>query len=238
MNSRKITVIFILLFNFAFGKHKPLVDYAAFVLVENKTEYFVPSDRIADTIIKTYKIGSYQFRAIAIRKYAEVGSGILEILEVKYSVNGQKLEFINQVDFEFNSKMNLKPVCKIQSDSSLIILLISSTTPNKSGMCGACTYDEYNFWHLKGSKLDKMFTITNGISTDFSSYEYYKNQELITGSLFEEANDYNRNTQSYWKNNSTYVFQIENDNYKRNFYIQFDTLKKMVSVVPGKKLKQ
>lgn len=235
MNPRKITIILLLLSNFAFAKHKPLVVYSTFVLVENETEFLSPLNRIADTIIKTYKIGSYQFRATAIRKYAEVGSGILEILELKYTVNGQKIEFINQVEFEFNSKINLKPVCKIQSDSSLIILLISSTTPNKSGMCGACTYDEYNFWHLKGSKLDKMFTITNGISTDFSSYEFYKNNELITGSLFEDANDYNRNTQSYWKNNSTYVFQIENDNYKRNFYIQFDIIKKMVSIVPGKK---
>lgn len=107
---------------------------SVFVLVENKQEYFPPLESTADTIIKKYKIGYYQFKATAIKKYAEVGEGILQILEVNYTVNGQKMEFINQVDFEFNNKMNLKPDCKIQSDSSLIILLTSNTTRNMPGM--------------------------------------------------------------------------------------------------------
>ena len=215
---------------------------SVFSLVSD-TSYFYPSLESLDETVasKKFRTGNYTTKVKGTVKYQEVGEGVLGVLYVDYDVQSQKIGYVDYIDDE-PVKTDFKPNYKAQKDGSLIFLITNSTTPNHSGMCGGCEYYDSEFWVIKQKKKNILFSFSSSTSTGYTTYFYNNGKSDRKGRFYLENNDDADNTEdnpdvdTYWKNNSTYVFHVTDNTLARNFYLHFVTVNKktIVKLTVGK----
>lgn len=219
--------------------HSGLFDYkdSSFVLTRD-TFYYYPSLETRKLFArKNYKAGKFIIKAEAFENYHDYGeAGIFPELEIKYKIGNQTLTTINNAEFDEKDK-DLKPDYKLQNNAALILLLTDETNGHRSGMCGAATSSDSDFWLINGSSKPPQKLFSFSYSTCYSNvtYSFIRNGKKVTGNLYidsksEEDSKYLEN--SYWKNNSTYVFIVSNSDatFSRNFYLHFNASNKKVPV--------
>lgn len=216
----------------------------AFTLVSD-TSFFSPSlESVNKTIaIKKFKTGNSITKVIATKKYEEVGQGILPVLYVDYHVQSQSIGYVNYMFGEETGEMNFKPDHKVQKDSGLIFLVTDVTTPNHSGMCGGCEYDDSSFWLIKQNRKKLLFSFSWNSNSSYTTYTYHNGRSDIKGRFYLEndlgADEHDENSivdNAYWKNNNTYVFHVSDETFERNFYVHFVTVnrKTIAKLIIGK----
>ncbi|HEY8999872.1 MAG TPA: hypothetical protein VIM89_00870 [Mucilaginibacter sp.] len=219
--------------------HSGSFDYkdSLFVLTKD-TFYYHPSLETRKLFArKNYKAGKFIIKTEAFENYHDYGeAGIFPELEIKYKIGNQTLTTINNAEFDEKDK-DLKPDYKLQNNSALILLLTDETNGHRSGMCGAATSSDSDFWLINSISKPPQKLFSFSYSTCYSNvtYSFIRNGKKVTGSLYidtesEEGNKYLEN--SYWKNNSTYVFLISNPDatFSRNFYLHFNSSNKKIPV--------
>jgi hypothetical protein len=221
--------------------HSGSFDYkdSLFVLTKD-TFYYYPSLAAAGKILarKNYKAGKYIINAMATKSYVDFGEvGILPVLTTKYKIGNQTLTSLNNDDYDGGNKVDITPDYRIQNNSSLILLLTDQTNGHGSGMCGAADYFYSHFSLITSNNKtpQQLFSFSYGsCSSDVKYYTFTKNGEEVTrnfyvANLSDEHNAYFQ--ESYWKNNSTYVFVFSTEtNLSRNFYLHFNVLNKKAPV--------
>jgi len=220
--------------------HSGSFDYrdSLFVLTKD-TSYYYPSLKVAGKVLarKNYKVGKYIIKAVATESYEDFGKGdIWPVLTMKYKIGNQTLSCTNNAEFDETDE-DLKPDYRLQNSSSLILLLTDQTNDHRSGMCGAATSFDSDFWLINNISKPPQKLFSFSYSTCYSNvnYSFINNGKEITGNLYiisksDENDMYLEN--SYWKNNSTYIFVISKPDatLSRNFYLHFNTLNKKTPV--------
>ena len=208
------------------------------------TGYYYPSLESLDEIIaaKKFKTGNSITNVVATAKYEEVGGGVMEILYVDYYVRGQS---IYSVDYRFEktpAAQDLHPDYKVQKDGALV-LITDLTTPNRDGRCGECDYIDSEFWLINQKRKGKLFTFSSNSDTGYTTYTYNDGKSDVNGRFYLKKIDagddekWGENVDNtYWKNNSTYVFHVSDGILARNFYLHFLTVnsKTVVKLTAGK----
>jgi len=203
----------------------------SFVLL-NDTSYYSPSlESLTKNVARrNYKAGKYIIKAEAIEGYEEEYGGVIQqTLTERYHIGTQTLTDFNNEDWD---KIDLKPDYRLQNNSSLILLLEDETSGHAPGMCGAATYNDLYFWLVDGKSSAQLFSFSYGSCSFDLNYTFSRNGKEITGKFYlidpdDESNGYEFDD-SYWKNNSTYVFVISDSEQtlSRNFYLYFNVLDK------------
>lgn len=220
--------------------HSGSFDYkdSLFVLAKD-TFYYSPSLSAAVKVLarKNYKAGKYIIKAEATKSYEDFGKGdIWPVLTMKYKIGNQTLSTINNDEFDEKDK-NFKPDYRLQNNSSLILLLTDETNEHRSGMCGAATSFDSDFWLINdiNKPPQKLFSFSYSTCYSKVDYSFFKNGKKVTGNFYidsESDEDHMYLENSYWKNNSTYVFIVSDsqDLFSRNFYLHFNVLNKKAPV--------
>jgi hypothetical protein len=207
----------------------------AFKLVNNSS-YYSPELQSFDNVVRTkkYKVGPSVIKATLTEKYEEIGMGVLRVNYVNYFVNGQTISYKDQMNDLIESSTNIRPEAKPQKDGKLIFLVTDVTTPNRMGACGSCEFDDSAFWLIGSKTKRKLFSFDSSSSNSYVMYRYNDGVKIREGRFYlrsvngeDEEEKAAMVTNQYWKNNSTYVVKVSDDNYYREFYINF--------VTPGRK---
>jgi hypothetical protein len=219
--------------------HSGSFDYkdSLFVLTKD-TFYYYPSLAAAGKVLarKNYKAGKYIIKAEATKSYEDFGGGgILPVLTITYKIGAQTLICVNNDDYDGGNKVDITPDYRIQNNASLILSLTDETNGHGPGMCGAADYTDSHFWLIDNSKPpQQLFSFSYGSCSSALTYTFTQNGKEISGNFYlthlSDKDIIFEN--SYWKNNSTYVFVISNieTNLSRNFYLHFNPLNKKAPV--------
>ncbi len=210
----------------------------SFVLA-NDTSYYYPSLQSLNKILarKSYQAGKYTIKAEADESYEDFGEGgIWSVLTMKYKIGNQTLTCINNDGYDEKDE-DLTPDYKLQNNSSLILLLTDLTNGHGPGMCGAADYIDSHFWLIDNNNKppQQLFSFSSGSCSPSVTYTFTQNGKEISGNFYltdsSDKEDINFED-SYWKNNSTYIFVISNaeTNLSRNFYLHFNALNKKAPV--------
>lgn len=197
----------------------------SFVLIKD-TSYYYPALASIKIIVakQNYKVGPYLIKAKAIKGYKEVGEGILPILTTEYKINSKT---ITSENYESEATADLKPDCKLQKNFSLIVLSTDITTPNHRGQCGGADYEDSHFTLVTKNTSKSIFSFSSSSCDTYTTYSYRDGKTEKTGKLYltsPAVEDENAEVErSYWKDASTYVFQVTGDSTARNFYVYFDS---------------
>jgi hypothetical protein len=117
----------------------------AFVLSQD-TSYYYPSLQDLDAIIahQNYKVGKYLIKADAIEGYENDYGGIVrKTLTQAYHIGTQTLTAFNNEEW---GGIDLKPDCRLQNNSSLILLLEDETNGYAPGACGSGSHFDSDFF--------------------------------------------------------------------------------------------
>lgn len=214
----------------------------AFTLVSD-TSYLYPSLKSLTRTItnEEFKTGNCITRLIATEKYEEIGDGVVKMLDVNYKIGSQNIGYVNynyMLD-EAAAVRDLKPEYKVQKDSSLIFLITDSTFPNDGGQCGRCQFDDSRFWLIRQNSKKLLFSFSSNSGSSYTTYSYNNGRSGRSGRFYVKNNSSEEDisvAKTYWKNNSTYVVQVSDENLVRNFYINFVTINKktIATLVAGK----
>ena len=206
----------------------------SFVLL-NDTTYYYPS--LASTKViarRNYKAGKYIIKAVAYSGYQDFDGDIWPVLATSYQIGTQTLS-INNDGYDDGNKVDLKPDYRLQNNTSLILLLTDHTNNHAPGMCGSADYFDSNFWLINDNKAPtQLFAFSYGSCNLSVSYTFNQNGKEISGNFYlnnrSDTDDITVDN-SYWANNSTYVFVVGNENnLSRKFYLHFNPLNKKAPV--------
>jgi hypothetical protein len=179
-----------------------------------------------------YNIGKYTVKVTAVKGYQEFYKYVGETLTINYKIGSQNFSSFNNDEFD-EKTINLRPDCRLQKDSSMILLTTAKTNDHAPGGCGAASYDYIAFWLTDGKSSREIFSYS--YSTCYSHITYYFKQsgKEISGDFYlyntDDLERLNVKT-TYWKNNSTYVIVIDGNFGSRKFYLYFDAKNKSKSV--------
>jgi len=219
----------------------------AFVLIKD-TSYYSPTLEELDTVVaeKTYRAGKFIIKAKATSGYEkDYGGYYYATLTIDYKIGKQILtEFNNEFGYDSDTTIDLRPEYRIQKNSSLIMLVSDDTNGHGPGACGSASYYESYFWSVDNRSSQQLFSFTTSSCNSSAKYTFTRNGKDISDSFYlrHPTGDYDADYEfnSYWKNNSTYVFEISDSEKMllRNFYLHFNPLNKKnpVSLVAGKLL--
>jgi hypothetical protein len=218
----------------------------AFVLTSD-TSYYYPSLPYLDAIVarQNYKVGKYLIKAEAVEGYEDGYGGIVhKTLTQEYHIGTQTLTAFNNEDW---GEIDLKPDCRLQPNSSLIMLLENETNGYGPGACGSGSHFDSDFMIVDGKSSKKLFSFSTSSCNSNVDYTLLQDGEEISDKFYligtsNQTDDTYEFDGSYWKNNSTYVFTVSDSEklLSRNFYLHFNVLNKKnpVSLKAGKLYKK
>lgn len=172
---------------------------------------------------KDFNICHINMQAVAITKDEEIGEGTIPVSHVYYKIGKNKIDNYNQVNTDDDTIGNINnPIIKIQDDTSFILQINNVSTPNMSGRCGGCMYDDTQFWLIQKDSVENIFSYSG--NTDSNLIEYNLNGIDSTFYLYNDPEKNGETTldSTYWKDNHTYVLRFSDGNVRQAFYIHFD----------------
>ena len=191
----------------------------AFKLINDSLWFYPSLESFTDTFLtKKYKVGIYEINTVVVKSYEEVGEGIVPVQKISYKINDQTFEEFDDV-LEDTLKY-IKPDCRFQKDSSLILLTTDIVNYYSKGMCGACEFDNYEFSFVKNNHSGKIFSVSDNTGSGYTTYGYGDNTSAGEFYLYKDST-VGMVDSAYWKNNNTYVFRKSDDSFFRDFYIHF-----------------
>jgi hypothetical protein len=206
----------------------------AFVM-SNDTSYYFPALKELDETVdrQIYKAGKYIIRAKIIEGYEEQYGGAVGVTVTKeYQIGKQTLTAFNDDEFE-PGKIDLKPDYHLLKNGALILLLEDQTNGHGPGMCGSGSHYDSSFWLVDNKSSKELFSFSTSACDSYVRYNFMLNKKEISGSLFvtKPYDEYELDS-AYWKDNSTYVFIVSNDekSLARKFYVHFNITDKKNSV--------
>lgn len=204
----------------------------SFVLA-NDTSYVYPLLDSDETVAhQNYKAGKYIIKAVTTKSYHDFGNDIFPVLTIKYAIGADTLASYNDSGYDEGTKIDPTPEYRIQANSSLILLLTDNTSDHRPGMCGSATYTNSYFWLIEHNKHpQRLFSFSYGSCSSDITYTFTRNRKEISGKFYLAKPSDNRDlsfVNSYWKNRSTYVFELNDSeaNLLRYFYLHFNPINK------------
>lgn len=202
---------------------------SGFVFTQDSLWIFPSLKEAGHTVREKYRFGPYTVKATGNYSYEEGRESIIEELSCSYSINNVTIDYTTNLEDD-PSFSNLKPECKIQKDTSLLIKTKSSYMPHHNGMCGACVDEETHIWCVKKNKVVELMSWSASMQSNTATFSYLKNGKMRTQEIIlnasesgEDSFDF-KETEGFWKGNSTYVVHSHNDDYERSYYFDFNGL--------------
>lgn len=205
----------------------------------NDTFYYYPSLESLSKIIarKNYRVGKYIINAEATKSYEDFYGNILPVLTTTYRIGNQTLTTIDNDNYNGENKVDLKPDHRLQNNGSLILLLTDETNGHGPSACGSASYSDSKFWLINNdSHVHQLFSFSYGSCSPAVTYTFIQNGKEVSGNFYLTDKSDDRDNinfdNSYWKNNSTYVFVFNSNetNLTRNFYLHFNLLNKKAPI--------